>query len=117
MSLKETSSVFFRVALLVLGQVSSSGFAERVHSTCKLVLALNCSTIDFETFITTISSACDTTRTFCSPQARIGLVLEMWRQALLEIKAVACGTLSEDAAALLATLYQQLLAANQAPPQ
>jgi len=52
MSLKETSPVFFRVRLLVLGQVSFSGFAERVFSTCKLVLALNRKIIvgDFETF-------------------------------------------------------------------
>jgi len=49
-SLKETSPVFFRVALLVLGQISSSGFAERVISTRKLVQDLNHGTMDLETF-------------------------------------------------------------------
>jgi hypothetical protein len=99
MSLKETSSVFFRVGLLVLGQVSFSGFAERVFSTCKLVLALNRRIIvgDVETFNNLVILRHK--RNFCSPQARIGLILEMWRQALLKMKAVA-----EDDAALLATL-------------
>jgi len=44
MSLKETSSVFFRVALWCCG---FAVIAERVFSICKLVLALNYSTIDF----------------------------------------------------------------------
>lgn len=41
MSMKTTNPMFFRIELRVMSQLSSSGFAERVFSTCKLLLAMN----------------------------------------------------------------------------
>jgi len=50
LSMKHSNPVLFRVALETFSEVSSSGFAERVFSTCKLLLSTNRGTMDFDTF-------------------------------------------------------------------
>lgn len=50
LSMKHNNPVLFRVALETFGEISSSGFAERVFSTCKILLSTNRGTIDFDTF-------------------------------------------------------------------
>jgi len=54
---------------------------------------------------------------FLQPASQVRVSFGNVAASILKMKAVACGTLSEDDAALLATLQQQSLAANQATPQ